>query len=307
MKAEIRKHYFLDKYVIITPARAKRPRRTGQPQKLVNIEDPDCPFCFDKVEKKLLIKGYPSFKNPQYFVLKNKYPIVTPDNQKAYGWHELISETPDHFQDLSAVSISHMIGLLNVYKDRIKTISQMKEIDYLLVLKNHGLAAGASRPHAHSQILGLKMLPPLVQEELEILTKNQQTKQDCLYCQILQKETRGPRRIFVNKEIIAFCPYASEYHYEAWILPRRHVASLIDLTERETIVFAKVLKRILRKIFKLRLAYNFFFHHLVKKNKDWHFYFKIQPRQSIWAGVEMGTGMVVNSLAPEKAAEFYRQ
>ena len=42
-QAEIRKHYFLDKYVIITPGRAKRPRDIKEQTILKRIEA--CPFC----------------------------------------------------------------------------------------------------------------------------------------------------------------------------------------------------------------------------------------------------------------------
>jgi hypothetical protein len=34
---------------------------------------------------------------------------------------------------------------------------------------------------------------------------------------------------------------------------------------------------------------------------------KIQPRESVWAGVELGSGLVINSIAPEDAAKFYRE
>ncbi|MFN3301443.1 MAG: DUF4931 domain-containing protein [Patescibacteria group bacterium] len=304
MKSEIRKHYFLDKYVIITPGRAKRPR--GTIAKAIIIPEKSCPFCPSHIEKNLVIKAYPSLKNWQYLALKNKYPIVTLDNPKAYGQHEVLIDTPDHFKQLAQFKLEEIVGLLEVYKDRIKNLSKIKDIEYILVFKNEGSKAGATLIHAHSQVFASKILPPEVVEEQSAARKYKSEKGVCPYCQILKKEEKGPRKIFSNKEIVAFCPYASEYHYEAWILPRRHVDNITELTKKETISFAKVLKKILVKIFILNLEYNFFFHQIVH-DPDQHFYLKIQPRESIWAGVELGSGIIVNSLPPEKAAQFYRK
>ena len=66
------------------------------------------------------------------------------------------------------------------------------------------------------------------------------------------------------------------------------------------------MKKILKKLHSLGLSYNYFMHQAVS-NKDQHFYIKIQPRDSVWAGVELGSGLVINSVPPEVAAEFYRE
>jgi len=54
------------------------------------------------------------------------------------------------------------------------------------------------------------------------------------------------------------------------------------------------------------LSFNFFLHQIIS-DRDQHFYLKIQPRDSVWAGVELGSGLVVNSISPEIAAKFYRE
>jgi len=304
MKSEIRKHYFLDKYVIFTPGRAKRPR--GTIAKAVIIPERSCPFCPGKVEKDLIIKGYPSLKNWQYLAIKNKYPVVTLDNSKAYGQHEVIVDTPNHLKELAQFKLEELTGLLEVYKDRTKELSQIKEIEYVLVFKNKGGKAGATLIHAHSQVFASKILPPDVIEEQTATRKYQAEKGICPYCQILKKEEKGPRRIFSDSNVVVFCPYTSEYHYEAWLLPRRHVDNITDLTKKETISFAKALKKILVKLFTLNIEYNFFLHQIIR-DPDQHFYLKIQPRETVWAGIELGSGIVVNSLLPEKAAQFYRR
>jgi UDPglucose--hexose-1-phosphate uridylyltransferase len=104
----------------------------------------------------------------------------------------------------------------------------------------------------------------------------------------------------------AFAPFASEYHYEAWIFPKRHTDNVSTLNTQEISSLSKCLKMILTKIHKLDLSYNFFMHQAVSF-KDQHFYIKIQPRDNnVWAGVELGSGLVINSIPPEKAARYLR-
>jgi hypothetical protein len=42
-------------------------------------------------------------------------------------------------------------------------------------------------------------------------------------------------------------------------------------------------------------------------DEDQHLYMKVAPRGSVWAGVEIGSGLIINPIAPEEAAKFYRQ
>jgi len=70
---------------------------------------------------------------------------------------------------------------------------------------------------------------------------------------------------------------------------------------------AKCLRHILQKVDQLGLAYNFFMHQVVSR-LDQHFYIKVQPRDiNVWAGVELGSGLIINSVVPETAAKYYRK
>jgi UDPglucose--hexose-1-phosphate uridylyltransferase len=48
--------------------------------------------------------------------------------------------------------------IIEVYAQRTEEISKDKKIDYILIFKNNGGAAGASLQHAHSQIFATKFL-----------------------------------------------------------------------------------------------------------------------------------------------------
>jgi len=105
--------------------------------------------------------------------------------------------------------------------------------------------------------------------------------------------------------MFALSPYASESPYGAWIIPKRHVRKIHDMTEEEKRSLATVLKFILAKLSTLDLSYNYFFHNSTEEENH-HMILKLAPRPNIWAGLELGTGIIINSVSPETAAKFYR-
>ncbi len=303
-KSEVRKDYFLDKYVIITPTRAKRPRDVKEQTVLKRVKE--CPFCPEHIDRKNIVDKINNKGHWQILSLKNLFPAVTLDNPKAFGVQEVIVETPNHKLELADLPVSHIENLLKMYAKRTKAISKNKKIEYILCFKNQGSKAGASIIHAHSQIFATSLLPPDIKVELEAAYSYKKINKICPYCDIIKKEEKSPRKIYSDKYVLAFAPYASEFHYEVWIFTKRHTDNITRLTKQEFRSFARALKLILTKLQNLDLSFNYFLHQVVSV-RDQHFYLKIQPRDSIWAGVELGSGLVINSVPPEAAAEYYRQ
>lgn len=307
-KSEIRKAYLLNKYVIITPGRAKRPRDLKEETIIERTKE--CHFCPENIDKKNIIdetsvKGGKG-KTWQVLSIKNIFPAVTLDNKKAYGKQEVVLETPDHAKELADLSEAHIEQILKMYARRTEDVAKNKRINYVLCFKNQGSKAGASIIHAHSQIFATEIIPPEVHEEMGLAQSYKIKRGECPYCGIIKKEMKSNRKIFEDKYIAAFTPYASEYHYEAWIFPKRHLDNITLLSQNEFKSFAKALKKILLKLQKLDLSFNYFLHNVVS-DKDQHLYLKIQPRDSVWAGIELGSGLIINSISPEAAAKYYRK
>lgn len=307
--SEIRKSYLLNKYVIITPGRLARPRDIKE-QTIIKRTKP-CPFCLENIAQNKILDKIPALaeksnKTWRVLCLKNIYPAVTLDNKKAFGAQEVIIETPDHAKELAELPEEHIEQVLKMFARRTEELSKNKKIDYILCFKNQGSKAGASMVHAHSQIFATQILPPDIHEELGMAQSYKVQKGVCPYCDIVKREMKSERKIFEDKFIAAFAPYASEYHYEAWIFTKRHLDNIAKLNSDEFKSFARALKKILLKLRALDLSFNFFMHQVIS-NRDQHFYLKIQPRDSIWAGVELGSGLVINSVPPEAAAKYYRE
>ncbi|MFA6272497.1 MAG: galactose-1-phosphate uridylyltransferase [Patescibacteria group bacterium] len=304
-KSEIRKDYIQDKYVIIAPRRGSRPHDFEQIVSKITREK-KCVFCPENIEKDLIIRKYDGQgKNWSLLTLKNKFPAVTLDNPNAYGVQELVIETPDHATELEYLPESHIKKLFDVYAERTYEISKLDKIKYILIFKNDGGKAGQSVAHSHSQVFATEFLPPHLMDKSQKTQEYKLEKGTCVYCDVIKEERKGPRFVFEDKNVIAFTPYASIHNYEIWIMPKRHLDNITVLTSAERISFAKILKKVLLKVAELGLPYNYYFHQVIN-DEDQHLYLKITPRGSIWAGVEIGSGVIINSVSPEDAAKFYR-
>jgi len=303
LKSEIRKDYLSDRHVIITPGRAKRPRDIKEQTIVSRVAN--CVFCPENINPKDIIDQIDGSQG-KIISIKNTFPAVTLNNKKAYGTQEVIIETPEHKPELHNLSEMQIKQLLKMYAKRTAALSKIKNIEYILCFKNQGSKAGASIVHAHSQVFATDIMPSEIKEEFKLCREYKNDKKTCAYCDIIKKEMKSPRKIYEDKFIAAFAPYASQYHYETWIFTKRHLDNITKLNDSEFNSFAKILKKILVKLSKLNLSFNYFLHQSISDN-DQHFYLKIQPRDSVWAGVELGSGLIINSVAPETAAKFFKK
>ena len=148
-KSEIRKDYFQDKYVIISPKRAERPHKTFRKEE---DQVPICFFCPDKIEKEMVVSTYPAH-TPEWQILTmlNKFPALTENNPRAFGRQEIVIETREHKKEIHELPLEHIENIIDVYIDRYEALKKMKGIKYVIVFKNEGGKAGASIAHSHSQ------------------------------------------------------------------------------------------------------------------------------------------------------------
>ncbi|RLG21058.1 galactose-1-phosphate uridylyltransferase [Candidatus Micrarchaeota archaeon] len=317
---ELRKDYLLDRWVIIAKDRAKRPTDFKKPKHKIP-SSASCVFCPGR-ESETGEETYRYEVDGKWIVrvFKNIYPAATMvgdprinDEEKffthgiAYGSHEVLVETPEHgkrFSDLSEMQIRHV---LDAFINRINALNDLPGIRYVSIFKNQGQEAGASIFHAHSQILALNVTPSFVKEKMlmcyDYIIKNE----SCPYCEIIKMEAEGPRKVFENESIIAFTPYASRFPFEVWFFPKRHLPNLNTMSDKELNDLASALKKVIGKLDSLGYpSYNLVYFNAEPKGENFHFHIELLPRLSKWAGFEMETGIIINTVPPEEAAMFYR-
>ncbi len=305
-KTEIRQDYIHDRVVIIAPGRKKRPHDFPRTTVVTHDETGPCYFCPDQLRdvRALLTVGHGS--DWRVKVIKNIFPIVSPDRAAAYGYQEVVIDTPRHDVEFADLPADHIATIFEVFGRRIRALERDPRIKYILTFKNHGGKAGATIAHAHSQIFASEFLPPHIIDKRTRAEAYQIQKGSCYYEDIVRKEERGGVRwVGGDEHVGVFCPYASSYNYEAWLLPRRHVDNLSHVTQAERLSLARHLKALLGRLATIGLPYNLFAHEVVR-DKHEHLYLRIAPRGDVWAGLELGSRLIVNTVAPEDAAKFYR-
>jgi len=307
---ELRKDYVLDRWVIIAGNRGKRPHQFLKPAENKNVGV--CFFCpgnenltppeTGRLEEggKWAIRIFPN-KFPAVELKGNS--LIRTDNlyytfSAAYGAHEVLVESPSHTDDFGDLSEKRIRQILEMYTKRINALEKQQGVKYVLIFKNQGDDAGTSLVHTHTQITSINKIPTIVEQEIEA------NKGGCKYCDIIQREKGSYRRIMENS-CVSFTPYASRFPMEAWIFPKRHVKRLEDFNDAELNDLAKQMKHILSKLKAINAPYNFFLHY-APSGADLHFHIEITPRLAKWAGLELGSGIVINIMPPENAAKFYR-
>jgi UDPglucose--hexose-1-phosphate uridylyltransferase len=301
-ESEIRKDYFRDEYVIIAPNRAKRPHATGAIEEAVGI----CHFCPKYFANETITYQDNNYNGDWEIVsVINKFSALSQDNEAAYGQTEVIIETRQHGLDINDFSVDHIVRVFNSYIDRFEALKNLDKIKHVIVFKNEGGKAGNSIAHSHSQVMAIPFLPPKTEIEASAYNKYRLEQATCPYCDIIRKETDKSRVIWEDENLFVLAPYASSSPYGAWFLPKRHIRFLSELSRVEKESMAIAMKVLLTKLDEFGIAYNYFIENAVNQ-EDYHMNIKLTPRPNVWGGLEMGTGIVINPIAPELAAKFYR-
>ena len=336
---EVRKDYLLDRWVVIATERGRRPsdfaKKEGEKRK-----SGVCPMCpgnehmtppavlvylkSGKDIKKAKDQDSKRHKNWIIRCVPNLYPAFAPPKDTtpkkimknrelalAVGHHEVLIESPNHDEHPADARTSQLTHVINAYIDRLRAISAKPYVKYVSIFRNHGLEAGASLSHAHSQIIATPFMPKTVEEELNASKRLWLRKKRCAICNIIEKERHSPRLILENSHFVVFAPYASVNPMEFWIAPKEHQATLLGMSQKEVETFAKTLKTCLHGLKQLvnDPPYNYGFH--LSEDKDtgkyYHWHLEVYPKLAIWAGFEKNTGIYINTITPETAAEDMRK
>jgi UDPglucose--hexose-1-phosphate uridylyltransferase len=299
---------------VIAPARARRPGADRPPH-----EEPDdvagCPFC----------EGRESATPPETFalgppgrpadapgwrvrVVPNKFPAFGPwstagdktglfARRAARGRQEVVVHSPRHVRTLADLSLRELEQVAEAWQARAAAARE-QGFAYVHVLVNEGRAAGASLQHSHSQLVWLEDEPPLVDQE----RRAQEAEGDCVLCRVLADELEHRMRVVSERDgLVLLCPFAGRQPYELLVAPRE-----CEDDPFESGSLGSALGLVAEGIGRIRIAegptpVNVWLH------AAGHWHLEVLPRLTILAGLELGSGYFVNTLAPESAAGVLRE
>jgi UDPglucose--hexose-1-phosphate uridylyltransferase len=240
------------------------------------------------------------------------WPTASLDSMRvatsAIGVHEVVIESPRHVDRMSALSVKELRDVFQAYAARLQYWRADGRLTYGFVFKNQGPRAGASLAHVHSQLVALPGVPPAVHAEIERAERGFVEKQCCPYCRLIELERSSGERIVQNSDgFIAFCPFASWQPYEVWLLPTGHASSFEDSSPRLFDALAVTLHDLIVRVETVvpEAGYNLLLRTMPWQGCDtaWcHWRIELLPRATSLAGLELGAGVFINPVAPERAA-----
>jgi UDPglucose--hexose-1-phosphate uridylyltransferase len=337
---ELRHDPIQKRWVIIATERGRRPSDfiKSEPAPTGGF----CPFDEGNEDKTppevLAFRGPDSPPNSPGWdvrVVSNKFPALRIegeidraadgiyDKMNGIGAHEVIIESPDHDLTLADQPLEQFQKVLLAGQMRLIDLMKDPRFRYVLIFKNHGVTAGASLAHPHTQIIATPVTPRTVSMELDCARDHYNHKERCLFCDIIRQEQKQGIRVITEVDgMIAFTPFASRFPFEVFVAPLQHSHDFSELSADGLAALAKCLKDVLSRL-KLALddpPYNFMLHtapnttgkarrpgHWITLPMDYHWHFEITPRLVKIAGFEWGTGFYINPTPPEDAAHYLRE
>jgi UDPglucose--hexose-1-phosphate uridylyltransferase len=330
--SELRRDPVTGRWTLIAVERGKRPTdfRIERPTATVVTTEP-CPFCAGNealTPPELLAYradgAAPNSRGWDVRVVPNKFPALSLSGElglatdglfermNGVGSHEVIIETADHSTTFVSLSEEQISRALWAARERMLDLKRNPALRYVIVFKNHGAQAGATREHSHSQLIALPVVPDFVREEVEGAAEHFAATNRCVFCEVLRQEREAGQRVFLeNDNVVAFVPYASRFPFETWLLPKRHGAAFEEAPRPVHDSMAAAIKGVIERLNRAldSPAYNFIVHSApfgedVAHSFHWHV--ELMPRLSRTAGFEWGTGFYINPTAPEEAAQVLR-
>lgn len=273
------------RWVIISAARTNRPHDDTEEKSSAAQAVHACPFCpgneaLTPPELYRIGGGAPNQAGWDVRVVPNKFPIT--------DMHEVIIHSPSDTEDIETLPVEQVTKVFTAYRDRYRT---NQEFGQVMIFCNHGLAAGASLKHPHSQLVVVPNQINLDAVEMEPINNV----------------------VVENTNFITYCPDFSQWPFEVWIAPKVKGKRFGEVTDPELPDLASVMQDTLKKIQNVLLdphntvsdaekhfVYNYYIYH----GKNW--FLRIIPRAIHRAGFELGTGLSVNVMDPTIAAEWLK-
>ena len=287
---ELRRDPVTGNWVVIAPGRSKRPGASVRADQDLPTEDEllSCPFCEGREQRTppetfRIGGGPPNTPGWTVRVVPNLYPV--------FDHHEVVVSTPRHVRSFSELTDEEVNGVATAWRERAAA-ARAAGFAYVHALLNEGREAGASLPHSHTQLAWLDDVPPAVEAESD----------ECSVCRHLTSERAAGERVVVERDgLLVTAAYGARLPYELLIAPLEHTdGTAFDSDRLEPAL--RLLRESLRRLQVLEgpLPVNAWLH----DRGHWHL--EVVPRLTVFAGIELGAGIYVNTLAPEEAAERLR-
>lgn len=326
---EQRWHPLLQEWVILSAHRQNRPW-TGEQVAAGTSDKPaydaTCYLCPGNTRVS-------QARNPEYagvYVFDNDRPSISFDaprdlseptglyrNQPATGLTRVLCYSPTHNVSMAQLSTPQIADVVREWQNQTRELAAMPDITSVCIFENKGEICGMSNSHPHGQIYATNFIYKTTERYLQAAAEHHQTTGNILFQDILAAEIEeGSRIIAENDTMIAFIPYFARFAYEIYIAPRRTVAHITALDEKESmdlaLLFHEVLVR-LDNLWSMPFPYLMMLQQAPVDGAEYplyHFHIALYPplrtpdlRKYVAAHETGGGNFLADTMPEEKAAE----
>ena len=319
----LRKDHVAERFVIVNPLKTKTPKTKKNPFKpgnesmtnpsvlslvlkdgmLQRLQDED---DTDSV-KNWAVRVVPAINPAVDIETENSYSDHPLYSEPAYGYHYNIIASPEEKETLATISVEQWGYVLSVVQDRLRWLYTQKGVAYVAIYADSGKNSGTKIEHAHLHMMSFSSIPPKIEEEANSSHRILNEKGVYPMSQLVNSESGGPRQILQTEGFIALSPWAPSHPYEFWICPKKHATSFSKISQKEIVDLALILRATLGGLSNSikDVSFNIAFHLSPEKknSKQIHWHVEVYPQTIPWSGLELGFGIFLNELTPEKAAE----
>jgi UDPglucose--hexose-1-phosphate uridylyltransferase len=312
---------------IVAAERAGRPNAGLQADPLPPLEVEKDPFAEGHEDRTppevyALRPGGGDADTPGWLVrvVPNLYPALSPDGEDppphanpdlfhataARGEHEVIINSPKPVITLTELNPGEVATAMGVWRERVRH-HMARGAAYVHVLVNERREGGASLPHTHAQLYAMRFVPAGIARERErFAAYATRTMGGNLMQDLVQEEVRlRDRLVAVDDEAVVLAPYASRMPYQLMVVPRRPQARFEDDGPLCAAALHDALSRLARRL-GAPPPLNLWVRTAPVDADRFCWRIDVVPRLTHLAGLELGTGVHLNIVAPERAAAELR-
>lgn len=224
----------------------------------------------------------------------------------ATGAHEVVVNSPASVASLAELTPEELATAMELWRRRMRAHADRAACLHLAV--NEGHEGGASQAHSHAQLFVLDFVPALIARERERFTAHAtRTMGANLLETLVQEEVRQRvRLVSVDDEAVLLSPYAAQHPYQLLLAPRRPRARFEDDGPLGAALLADALGRLRRHLGRMP-PLNLWVRTAPRGAEYFCWRIDVVPRLTPQAGLELGTGLALNPVAPEQAAAELRE
>jgi len=285
-------------WVLVSPHRTKRPwqgQQEAPDRATLPTYDEHCYLCPGNGRAVGAV-------NPQYsdtFVFTNDFAALLPEPPAAglapqadgllvaeaeTGTCRVICYSPRHDLTLARLGREQTARVVGVWCDEFAHLGWREDIGYVQIFEKRGAAMGCSDPHPQGQLWATRGVPmyPAVEDRRQ--AEHLREKGKCLLCAYLETElVRGERIIFENDSFAALVPFWALWPFEAMILPKVHMANILEMDPAQRRDLADAMVRLnvrYDNLFQTSFPYSMGIHQAPTDGGEyphWHFHLHYYP------------------------------